>query len=131
MKRIVFASLVCAALVLAVALPSLFAVDAPADGIKLAYFAKVVTFNHTTHKAQDCKVCHHTWDGAAAIQKCSVAGCHDSMDKKDKTEKSLYNCIHGKGAHPTCLDCHKQTAGADKDKKSALTGCKGSKCHPE
>ena len=54
-----------------------------------------VEFDHATHK-QDCKVCHHKWDGSSPIAKCSAAGCHTSLEKKDKKKKdSFYNAYHG------------------------------------
>ncbi|WP_461209699.1 cytochrome c3 family protein [Desulfocurvus sp. DL9XJH121] len=131
MKRFLTMGLVCAALVCFCALPALNAADAPADGLKMANTKKPVTFNHSTHKGEDCKVCHHTWDGAAPIKKCSDAGCHDKFDKKDKSKNSYYQAIHSKKASkPTCVSCHKDVAGADKDKKKLLTGCNKSACHP-
>ncbi len=132
MSRYVFALVTALVLAAWVAAPALHAADAPADGTKLAYLSKVVVFNHSAHKAQDCKTCHHKWDGAAAIQKCTTAGCHDVFDKKDKTDKSLYAKIHGKSSSTMlgCVECHKKAAGDDKEKAKELAGCAKSKCHP-
>lgn len=131
MKKFLTLGLVCFALVCFCALPALNAADAPADGLKLANTKKNVTFNHSTHKGEDCKACHHTWDGSSAIKKCTDAGCHDSFDKKDKSEHGYYNAMHTKkGAHKSCVACHKDAAGKDKDKKKLLTGCSKSACHP-
>jgi len=133
MKKILSLGLVCAALVCFCALPVLNAADAPADGLKMANTGKPVTFNHSTHASVDCKACHHKWDGAGAVKKCSTAGCHDKFDKKDKSVNSYYQAIHNKKPQGTqsCLSCHKDAAGSDKDKKKALTACKGSACHAD
>ncbi len=131
MKKFLSIGIVCAALVCFAALPVLNAADAPADGLSMAKTPKPVTFNHSTHTGDDCKVCHHTWDGAAPVKKCSEAGCHDNMDKKDKSVNSYYQAMHSKkAAKATCVSCHKKVAGKDKAKKKQLTGCKKSACHP-
>lgn len=132
MKKILSLGLVCAALVCFAALPNLNAADAPADGLKMAKTKNAVTFNHSTHASEDCKACHHKWDGAAAIKKCSDAGCHDNFDKKDKSVNSYYQAMHTRKAKETesCLSCHKAAAGKDKAKKKELTGCRKSACHP-
>ncbi len=128
-----FTLLACMAFVLACALPSLFAVDTPGAPIKLEYFPnKIVMFPHDKHAALDCKKCHHKWNEKDIIKPCGDSGCHDVFDKSDKSEKSFYNIVHGKGSADmqSCLACHRQEAGSDKDKKKAMTGCKGSGCHP-
>jgi len=133
MKKTLWVSLLCSALVLAFALPAVYAVDAPADGTKLVYFPKKeVVFNHSTHKSVDCKICHHTWDGAAKIGKCNDAGCHDNMDSKAKDIKALYMAFHTKEikAKDSCYSCHVKIAGDDAAKKKELAGCAKSKCHP-
>ncbi len=136
MKRFVLASIASACLVCAVALPSIHAVDVPADGTKLDYYdggAKnlVTIFNHSTHKDVSCETCHHV-EGEQQYAGCTVDGCHNIMDKKDKSVNSWYKVTHGKGSdkHPSCLSCHKKTAGKDKEKRKQLTGCKKSACHP-
>lgn len=132
MKKLLTAG-VCALIVCAFALPNLYAVDAPADGIKMAYTASPVVFNHSTHKSADCTACHHTWDGSSEVKKCTTSGCHDNMDKKDKSVHSYYQTVHGKGgAVATCVSCHKDFVKAgNKDRKKELTSCKKSACHPE
>ncbi len=130
MKKL-FVFVVAAAVLCAFALPSLFAADAP-DGIKMDKTAQPVTFNHSTHTEENCEFCHHTSGGDTAnIQKCSDAGCHDIMDKADKTSASYYKAMHGKhDTIPTCVSCHREKAGADAEKKKELAGCKQSACHP-
>lgn len=135
MKKFMTLGLVCFALVCFCALPALNAADAPADGLKMEKSKKAkkhVVFNHSTHQSEDCKVCHHTWDGAAAVKACSAAGCHDNFDKKDKSVHSYYQATHSRKAKkaPSCLSCHKKVAKKDKSKKKMLTGCSKSACHP-
>lgn len=131
MNKFFTMGLVCAALVCFAALPALNAADAPADGLKMEKTDKPVVFNHSTHTSEDCKVCHHTWDGSAAIKKCSDAGCHDVMDRKDKSVNSYYQALHNRRAErPTCVSCHKDVAGKDKEMRKKLTSCRGSACHP-
>lgn len=131
MKKL-FTCLVAAAIVCAFALPNLYAVDAPADGIKMEKTSNPVVFNHSTHQAEDCEFCHHKSGGDLAnIKACSSEGCHDAFDKKDKTEKNYYKAMHGKHKTiPTCVSCHREKAGKDKELKKKLTSCKGSVCHP-
>lgn len=136
MKRIFLASLASACLVCAVALPSLHAVDVPADGIEMDYYDGgeknlMTVFNHSTHTDAKCEDCHHV-EGDQQYAGCTTEGCHDVMDKKDKSVNSWYMVIHGKqGEKHTCMSCHKEVAGTDKEKKKALLGCKGSACHPQ
>jgi hypothetical protein len=119
------------ALAVAIAMPALAAAPkAPADGLKMDKTKQPVVFNHSTHKAVKCGDCHHPVNGKEDYQKCSTAGCHDSMDKKDKSAKGYYHAMHDKGTKfKTCVGCHLEAAGADAAKKKELTGCKGSKCH--
>lgn len=127
-----FVVIVFSLLVLALALPALASQPAvPADGIKMDKGKQPVVFNHSTHKNEKCGVCHHPVDGKENYQKCGSAGCHDSMDRKDKSEKGYYNAIHGKNLKfMNCLTCHLEVAAKEPDKKKELTSCKGSKCHP-
>ena len=136
MKKLLF---VCLSLfVLAVALPALAAdPEAPADGLKMERTKKPVVFNHSTHKANKCVDCHHQVDGKESYAKCGSAGCHDIMDKKDKSSKGYYHIIHQKKdlKFQGCLNCHTTVATSDAVKSDAakvkeLIGCgKGSKCH--
>lgn len=137
MKKGILAGCMTAALVCAFALPSIYAVDAPADGIQMDYFKAeknnlVTTFNHSSHKDVACEECHHM-AGDQQYASCASEGCHNVMDKKDKTAASYYKIIHDrKAAMSTCVGCHADldVVKADKDKKKMLTGCKGSACHP-
>ncbi len=140
MKKSLFICFVCSALVCAFALPNLLAVDAPADGLKMDHFKAeknnmVVTFNHATHASIACESCHHMWDGSSAVQSCADGGCHDVMDKKDKSAHSYYKAIHDRkgGDVGSCISCHSEEAKkkkGDRDYKKMMTSCKGSACHP-
>ncbi len=133
MKKFLLLSCITAAL-LAMAMAAVAAPPpVPADGIKIDKNPKqVVIFNHSTHKAEKCDACHHMVDGKENYGKCFEAGCHDNMDRKDKSVKSYYNVIHAKSGtkFSTCMSCHLQTAEKMPDKKKELTACKQSKCHP-
>ncbi len=131
--RTLITCFVCALVLGVFAIPALYAADVPPDGLKMENTKNPVTFNHSTHKAEECVVCHHMSGGdASKIKKCSSEGCHDNFDKKDKSVHNYYKAMHGKGDKGThsCLSCHKEKAGNDKDKKKELAGCKKSVCHP-
>lgn len=132
MRTLLLSSL--ALLVLALSIPAFAAQPAaPADGLKMeATQKKVVVFNHTTHKELKCVQCHHMVEGKETFQKCASAGCHDNMDRKDKSERGYYQAMHGKDGKnvKSCVACHTEVAAAKPDLKKELTACKGSKCHP-
>lgn len=133
MRSIILGSL--ALLVMAFAIPALAAQPtAPADGLKMeATQKKVVVFNHTSHKDVTCVQCHHPVQGKEEFRKCATAGCHDSMDRKDKSERGYYQAMHGKydgQGVKSCVACHAEVAAAKPDMKKELTACKQSKCHP-
>lgn len=132
MRTLLLSSL--ALLVLALAIPAIAAQPAaPADGLKMeATGKKVVVFNHSTHKEQTCVACHHPVQGKEEFRKCATAGCHDNMDRKDKSERGYYQAMHGKDGKVTksCVACHTEIVAAKPDLKKDLTACKGSKCHP-
>lgn len=132
MKKILSLGVICFAVACFCALPVLNAADAPADGLKMENTKNPVVFNHSTHKDSTCQDCHHKWDGASAIKKCSDAGCHDNLDKKAKGQDSYYKAMHNRRVKETdsCISCHGKVAGKDKAKKKHLTGCKKSACHP-
>ncbi|MDR2695177.1 MAG: cytochrome c3 family protein [Deltaproteobacteria bacterium] len=132
MKKCILAPF--ALLILSLALPALSAQPAaPPDGIKLAKTKQPVTFNHSTHqKDMKCGDCHHVVNDKEDYGKCGNAGCHDSLDRKDKSAKGYYHVLHTKSGtkFATCASCHAQAAEKFPDKKKDLTACKQSKCHP-
>ncbi len=125
----VLATLACLCLLLASA-TAVHAADAPAgpitlhapEGAKTAM--PTVTFQHEWHAAQECGACHHTWDGAAAIQKCKASGCHDDATTKSG-DRAYYLAYHKPGLQ-SCLGCHKTLQKA-KAEAFGPTKCKG--CH--
>ncbi len=132
MKKTLLICMVAAALVCAFALPSLYAVDAPGDMVlKAPAGAKMtkapVDFSHKGHAALDCTKCHHTWDGKAAVKKCSAEGCHVDTSKKGKKKPtSFYSAFHSK-KDMSCVGCHK----ALKKAKKATGPTKCGDCHPK
>ena len=133
MKKCILSALTL--LILAFALSALAAQpDVPADGLKLNKTKQPVTFNHSTHsKDMKCGDCHHLVDSKENYGKCGDTGCHDSMDRKDKSAKGYYNAMHAKSGtkFATCASCHAQVAEKFPDKKKEMTACKQSKCHPQ
>ncbi len=133
MKKLLLLGIFC--IVAALVLPALAAERpaAPADGIKMQKSGKkVVIFNHSTHKADDCGVCHHPVEGKEDYRPCGTAGCHDIIGTQEKGIHSYNQAIHKKkeNKHESCVSCHEKTAGDDKEKKKLLVGCAKSKCHP-
>ena len=90
---------------------------------------KAVIFNHKTHAAYECKICHHEVKGKEEYGKCANAGCHD--DLKGRKSPALYAVVHSKKqlAYQTCMSCHADIAKQQPERKKELTGCKGSACH--
>ena len=128
-----FVLIPAALLSLALAAPAFAAPAVPADGLKMVGSnpKKAVTFNHSSHKAIECSVCHHPVDGKENFAKCATAGCHDDLAGKKGT-KSLYYVVHSKKdvKFQSCLQCHDKIVAEKPDLKKDLTGCAKSKCHP-
>ena len=130
MKKIFILGLVL--LVSAFALTAIAAPKAPEDGMKMELTKKPVVCDHPTHSKIECAACHHPVNGEETYQPCATAGCHDVLGTKDKSVNSYYQAMHkAKGSkYGTCVSCHQETAGDDKELKKALAGCAKSKCHP-
>ena len=133
MKRVLFIGMICAALVCAFSLPSLYAVDAPADmELTVPAGAKAtktpVAFSHKGHNMYKCQECHHKWDGQGELKSCSAAGCHADTSKKNKKgDDSFYRAFHDSKSMKSCVGCHKILK---KEKKpTGPTSC--TKCHPK
>lgn len=135
MRKSIFVMLVCAALVGAFCLPSLWAIDAPKDLVLkmpdgMTATKAPVKFAHAGpgHKPLECKTCHHNWDGKSDKGfKCSDKGCHDNFDMTKKTEvNNFYNAFH-KGDKPfSCLGCHKKAKAEGKNPPIVCNAC-----HPQ
>jgi len=104
-----------------------------------------VAFPHSRHFNNDCKTCHHKWEGRAKVQNCTTASCHDQATPPKTKEKYLkYSDASIKyfkyAFHSQCVGCHKaikkkrkamemsHTTLKDKLPATGPTGCKG--CHP-
>ncbi|WP_462324565.1 cytochrome c3 family protein [Desulfoplanes sp.] len=130
MKKSLLVSLFSLAMICMFAVPSVFAVDAPAGEmlIKAPEGAKTrkspAPFSHEKHAELDCTACHHTWDGNGPIKKCTDSGCHDSLSR-DRDNKIKY---YKEAYHESCYKgCHK-----DRKKAGETTGptsCRD--CHPK
>lgn len=90
-----------------------------------------VTFNHEAHLAEDCTVCHHTWDGASGIKSCSSKGCHDDL-KNREVSNSYFQAFHNKHSKRSCLGCHSEMNAEGKLKGEApmqIAPCANNMCH--
>lgn len=132
MRTLLLSAIIC--LCAALVLPAIAAQpEVPADGIKMTKSGKKeVIFNHSTHKDEECNVCHHPVDGKDDYRPCGTEGCHDITGTKDKSVHSYNQAMHKKkdNKHQSCVSCHEKLAGDDKAKKKELAGCAKSKCHP-
>jgi hypothetical protein len=140
MKKSMLISLVCAILLSFVAVPMLSAADAPGDdyvipkveGLKFkekdgqpGKAQKAVPFAHSKHTSVECAHCHHTMEAdGGAIKSCTEAGCHDSLDFKDKDNAKDIKLVEV-AYHKQCIDCHKDLK--KEQKPTGPTAC--GKCH--
>ena len=106
--------------------------NVPADDYLMDKTKQPVIFPHTPHNKIECATCHHETEeaGKADFRPCADSGCHDIFDRRDKTEKSYYNVMHGRNLKfESCVSCHTKVAGNDREKRRKLTACKNSGCH--
>ena len=130
MKKILMLSL-SAIVAISMALPAIAArPEAPTAPSKMALTKKPVMFDHAQHTTVDCAVCHHEVDGVENYEKCSTSGCHDALGTKEKGVDSYYRMAHDRKVSNSCLGCHVKEAKTKPKLRKALTGCKGSSCHP-
>lgn len=123
---------VCLVFAVAMAGPAIAARPAaPLEPVKMELTKMPVTFNHSTHASVDCGICHHPVEGVETYAACGSSGCHDVLDKKDKSWKSYYRLAHDRKVSNSCLGCHVEVVKTDKAKRKELTSCKGSSCHPK
>ena len=87
-----------------------------------------VTLSHTAHQQIDCVFCHHKPVDGNAFVSCTVSGCHDNFDRKDKSEHSYYQAIHRRNSEKSCRGCHKKMSQTSEALKEKFRGC--SPCHP-
>ncbi len=121
--------------VLAIAIPAL-AAERPAEPTEpniMNLTSMPVVFNHSSHADYECETCHHPVDGTPTYLPCAASGCHDNLDRKAKGVDSYYQTMHKvkDTKFPTCISCHREFAGDDRDLRRTLTGCTNSACHPK
>jgi len=58
---------------------------------------------------------------------CAAKGCHDNMDKKDKSEHGYYFTMHNKKSEKSCMGCHQKAVAENPDLKEKFKGC--NPCH--
>ncbi len=90
-----------------------------------------VKFNHELHMAEDCMLCHHTWDGASAVKSCSAKGCHDDM-KNRELANSYFRAFHDKHSKRSCVGCHTEMNDEAKKKgeeQMKISPCSNNMCH--
>ena len=101
-----------------------------------------VEFPHSTHFNFNCKECHHTWDGEAAILSCTTSGCHDITQIPEGGFKSGEAVQYYKSAfHDACIGCHKEIKVRNKELEKSMVSLKGelqrtgptgcTECHPK
>ena len=88
---------------------------------------KQVVFTHSAHAKTDCAFCHHKAADGNIYVGCAVKGCHDSMDKKDKSEHGYYFMIHNKKSEKSCMGCHQKAVAENPALKEKFKGC--NPCH--
>ena len=57
----------------------------------------------------------------------AAKGCHDNMDKKDKSEHGYYFTMHNKKSEKSCMGCHQKAVAENPDLKEKFKGC--NPCH--
>lgn len=140
MKKTLLFSLICAAFLCLIAAPMLSAADAPGDDLvikapegmkvkekdgKPGKLQKEVPFAHSKHASVECAECHHTMEAdGGAIKSCTDAGCHDSLEFRDKANAKDIKLVEN-AFHDQCIGCHK--ALKKEQKPTGPTAC--GKCH--
>lgn len=101
-----------------------------------------VAFPHSVHFDFNCKECHHTWDGEAAILSCTTSGCHDLTQIPEGGFKSGEGVRYYKKAfHDACIGCHKEIKMNNKKLENSMASLEGNlqrtgptgcnECHPK
>ncbi len=70
-----------------------------------------VTFNHTSHSAINCVLCHHkaeSWKTRYAD--CTTAGCHNVKGSRERGVHSVFMAYHDPASDRSCYGCHKREA---------------------
>ena len=115
MKRLIL----CALAVAGLCIPALATDPTPEQK---AQIEKPMTMNNT-----DCAFCHHKAVEGNIYVGCAAKGCHDNMDKKDKSEHGYYFTMHNKKSEKSCMGCHQKAVAENPDLKEKFKGC--NPCH--
>ena len=85
-----------------------------------------VTFNHSSHKGINCRLCHHmeTSEGDLFVP-CTNEECHATPGARKRDTMSLFMAYHDKNTDRSCYGCHKKGAAARPQFKGK--GCRP--CH--
>ncbi len=85
-----------------------------------------VTFNHSSHKGINCRLCHHmeTSEGDLFVP-CTNEECHATPGARERDTMSLFMAYHDKNTDRSCYGCHKKEAAARPQFKGK--GCRP--CH--
>ena len=72
-----------------------------------------VTFNHSSHKGINCRLCHHmeTSEGDLFVP-CTNEECHATPGARKRDTMSLFMAYHDKNTDRSCYGCHKKEAAA-------------------
>lgn len=117
MKKVV-SMVVALAFTLGVSL--VIAGDAPDQITIKANEKKPVEFNHKAHaEKNDCKACHHKWDGND-----KPAGCTTCHEKADGDAPKRHKAFHSKTSEISCVGCHTKVGG-----EAPVKPC--TTCHPK
>ncbi|MBP3730204.1 MAG: cytochrome c3 family protein [Mailhella sp.] len=127
-----FASAILLFMFAAFSFPAVYAAEVPVDIVQVKGLQKSVKFSHAAHANLECTACHHLVNGKENLAGCGTPGCHDDIKGK-QGEKSLFYVMHARKGmkHGTCISCHHKIAADMPDKKTLMTGCKLSWCHPD
>ena len=70
-----------------------------------------VTFNHSSHKGINCRLCHHmeTSEGDLFVP-CTNEEFHATPGARKRDTMSLFMAYHDKNTDRSCYGCHKKEA---------------------
>lgn len=137
MRRLSFAPLMCAVVLMAAAQPTRAQATDPPDELTLESCGDTraaVEFPHKAHfETLECTTCHHSQEeltleaaqGGMEVEAC--VDCHLEPEEADTpvcSEKSLRK----NPFHISCVDCHKD---ALKEDESLSVPTKCAECHPK
>lgn len=70
-----------------------------------------VVFNHNTHKAYGCRLCHHkALSNGQIYVPCTTEGCHSIKGARQRSKDSMFMAYHAPAKKRSCYGCHKKVA---------------------